>query len=538
MISHSLSPKKIRLIMTGVMLSLLLAALDNTIVSTAMPKIIRDLHGMEHYAWPFTAYMLFSTSIIPIAGKLADVYGRKNVDLIGMSVFLIASALCGLSGSMTQLIIFRGLQGIGGGTLISNAFIIVGEIFPPRQRGKYIGLVASMFGVASILGPSVGGVITDSLSWRWVFYVNVPVGFLAFFMLLFFLPSLKQREGKRRIDIMGIASFLFAVFPLLLGFSEGGRDYAWSSPQEVGLFTFSAVMFGLFIFIESRAEEPLLSLDLFKNKVFSVSVITSMLSGAGMFGTVIFIPLFAQSVLGTSATASGFITTPMMLGVMGASSLGGILISRLNRYRPIGLIGFLVALIGSALLAFMGTHVSYPFLLFSLLLLGAGTGVSIPVFTMAAQNVFPSGQLGVVTSALQFFRNMGGTVSSAIFGSVMLASLDGRLKVLSMASVPERLQVFLKDPKFLGNPDAIGRIRNTMPEGLLRAFNLVLGQAKTALALSIQSVFLISIFILGTGFIITLFLNERRIQKAVDEHHSNFDTLESEPEWLKATEEK
>jgi EmrB/QacA subfamily drug resistance transporter len=455
-----------------------------------------------------------------------------------MSVFLIASALCGLSNSMTQLIVFRGIQGIGGGTLISNAFIIVGEIFPPRQRGKYIGLVASMFGVASILGPSVGGVITDSLSWRWVFYVNIPVGFLAFFMLLFFLPSLKQHEGKRRIDIMGIASFLFAVFPLLLGFSEGGRDYAWSSPQEVGLFAVSAVMFGLFIFIESRAEEPLLSLDLFKNKVFSISVMTSLLSGAAMFGTVIFVPLFAQSVLGASATTSGFITTPMMLGVMGASSLGGILISRLNRYRPIGLVGFVVALMGSALLAFMGTHASYPFLLFSLLLLGAGTGVSIPVFTMAAQNVFPSGQLGVVTSALQFFRNIGGTVSSAVFGSVMLASLHGRLKVLSMASVPDRVQIFLKDPKFLGNPDAIEKIRSNMPGGLVGAFNAALGQARTALALSIQSVFLISVFVLGTGFVITLFLNERRVQKAADEQHSDFDTLWNESERLEATEEK
>src|SRR5208337_2200469 len=262
MVAHTLSPKRIWLIMSGVMLSLLLAALDNTIVGTAMPKIIHDLHGMAHYAWPFTSYMLFSTSIIPISGKLADIYGRKRIDLIGLVIFLSASALCGLSASMTQLILFRGLQGIGGGTLISNAFIIVGEIFPPKKRGKYVGLVSAMFGVASVLGPTVGGWITDSLSWRWVFYVNLPIGFVAFFILFIVLPPLKRHEGNRQLDPLGIVTFLLAVFPLLLGFSEGGKEYPWLSLPIIAAFVLSAVMFTAFIYSQTKSREPLLSLAL------------------------------------------------------------------------------------------------------------------------------------------------------------------------------------------------------------------------------------------------------------------------------------
>ena len=519
MVAHTLSPKRIWLIMSGVMLSLLLAALDNTIVGTAMPKIIHDLHGMAHYAWPFTSYMLFSTSIIPISGKLADLYGRKRIDLIGLVVFLSASALCGLSSSMTQLIVFRGLQGIGGGTLVSSAFIIVGEIFPPRQRGKYMGLVSAMFGVASILGPTVGGLITDSLSWRYVFYVNLPFGFIAFFVLLAVLPPLKNYEGKRRLDPWGIVTFLLAVFPLLIGFSEGGKEYPWTSPQIVGTFIFSAIMFASFIYLQTRSQEPLLSLALFKSGIFSVSAIGSFLGSAGMFGAVIFIPLFAQSVLGTSATKSGFLTAPMMLGLVSATTLGGFLVSRFNRYRPFGLTGFFLAFLGMAALASMGSHVSYGVMAASLFFAGAGIGVSMPIFTMASQNTFPARQLGVVTSALQFFRNMGGTVSSAILGSVMLSSMNMKLKAIPMSSLSPQLRTFFRDPKLLGDHEAMEKVRNSLSHASASSFDALIALAKGALAASIQHVFIICACILFAGFILTMFLNERRAQRAAEGYH-------------------
>jgi EmrB/QacA subfamily drug resistance transporter len=518
--SKDLSRRRIWSILGGVMSSLLLASLDNTIVGTAMPKIIHDLKGMEHYSWPFTAYMLFSTTIIPIAGKLSDIYGRKLIVLIGLTIFITASALCGLSSDMMQLIIFRGLQGLGGGVLVSSSFIIVGQIFTPRERGKYMGLLVSMFGVASVLGPTVGGFITDTLSWRWVFYVNLPLGLLTFFTLSVALPSLKDSQEKRQIDLMGLISFLMGVFPLLLGFSEAGKEYAWSSPQIMGLFAFSIVMLGLFIFLEHRSKEPLLSLGLFKNGVFTVCVVASFLGSAGMFGAVIFIPLFAQGVMGVSAMNSGFITTPMMVAMVVGSNISGRLSVRLDKYRSIGVAGFIFSLAGTIMLSSMGADVSRASLIFNVALLGTGMGVVIPIFTIAAQNAFPLARLGTVSSVLQFFRNMGGTVSSAIMGSVMLSSFSAKTAALQSASVPQEIQVLLKDTRVLSDPAAIARVRSHVPESFVEQFNTIVLQAKTGLANSIINVFLLCTFILLVGMIVAFFLDERAVQKGVKEHHS------------------
>ena len=489
-----------------------------------MPRIIRDLKGMEYYSWPFTAYMLFSASIIPIAGKLSDIYGRKLIDLIGMIVFIVASALCGLSANMIQLIIFRGFQGLGGGVLVSNAFIIVGELFSPRDRGKYTGLVASMFGVASVLGPTVGGFITDRLSWRWVFYVNLPLGFFAFLVLLIALPLLKDPEEKRRMDLGGVIAFLLAVFPLLLGFSGGGKVYPWISPQIIGLFTLSGLMFAVFLSLERRSREPLLPLSLFRNGIFSVSVAASFLASAGLFGAVIFIPLFAQSIMGATATGSGVITTPMMLGMIVAAIVTGIVSGRLRKYRPIGLLGFASAFAGMALLARMGSSHSYGLLIFNVVLVGLGIGMTIPIFNVSAQNAFPLRQLGTVTSALQFFRNIGGTISSAILGSIMLASYDGRLKTLSLGSMPQEVQGLLRDGKILTNPTAIERIRSLLPPSLTDQLENIIRQAKSALALSILNVFLICVFIFLAGLVLTFFLNEKEVRKGVEVHRAGLET--------------
>jgi EmrB/QacA subfamily drug resistance transporter len=513
-IAKQLSQKRIALIMTGTVLSLLLSSLDNTIVGTAMPKIIRDLHGMDYYAWPFTAYMLFSTTVVPIAGKVADLYGRKGIHTFGILLFIGASALCGLSAGMTQLIIFRGLQGIGGGIIMTLAFTIVAELFPPRERGKYMGFLASTFAVASVFGPTLGGFITDTLSWRWIFYVNLPIGFVALALLLSALPPLGERDRTRKIDGTGVLVFLLAVFPLLLALSEGGKQYRWSSPMILGLLLFSGLMMVLFVYLESRSAEPLLSLGIFKDRVLSVSAISCFVGSAGIFGATMFIPLFGQSILGMSATKSGFVTTPMMVSMMGASILSGAVIGRINRYRPIASFGYLFALAGMGLLAFVEPNVTYSYLLVSLVILGFGFGITFPIYTVASQNVAPPGQLGAVTSIMQFFRQMGGTVGSAVLGSIMLSSMNRGLGTISFGLLPPKAQEMLRDPKLLTNKDAVERVRSLVPDSMMDGFEAAISHARTILADSIARTFFICVFILMAAAAITLLLDEKRVQKA------------------------
>ena len=361
-----MSNRKITGIMVSVMISLLLAALDSTIVGTAMPKIIGELHGMERYSWPFTAYMLFSTLAIVIFGRLSDVYGRKPVFLFGILFFLFSSALCGLSRSMLQLIIFRGMQGIGGGVLVSSAFIIVGQLFTPRERGKYMGLLVSMFGLASVLGPAVGGLITDHLSWRWVFYVNLPLGAVACTLVVILLPHLPPVAGRKQVDYWGALLLLAALLPLFLALTWADTAYPWLSVQIIGLLLFSALMFLLFFSAERKAVLPILPLSLFDNSIFAVSVVTMFLSSAVMFCGIIYIPLFVQGVLGASATSSGMVTTPMMLGLTVSAIVTGRIISKTGRYKALALISFCIAGLSLLLLSSMNmrtTAVDRPFLL-------------------------------------------------------------------------------------------------------------------------------------------------------------------------------
>jgi multidrug resistance protein len=289
-----LSRKQITLIMAGSMLTLFLAALDNTIVGTAMPKIIRDLQGMEHYAWPFTAYMLFSTIVLPISGKLADIYGRRKITLLGIAVFMLTSALCGFSRSMTELSILRGFQGIGGGICTSSAFIIVSEIFPLGQRARYMGLIASMFALASIMGPGAGGLITDYLSWRWVFFVNIPLSMIAFFLIFRHLPVIIETDKTRKMDIPGAVFFVLALLPLLLAVSQIGRMPV-TSPFMAGLLAFSLLMTILFLRAEKRSAEPLLNLHYFRDGIFTTSVLGSSFAAMAIFGAAIYMPLYIQA---------------------------------------------------------------------------------------------------------------------------------------------------------------------------------------------------------------------------------------------------
>ena len=364
---YDLAKDQINLVMAGLMVGLLVAAFDYSIMATAMPKVINSLHGMEYYVWPFTSYMLSSTISIILFGKLSDIYGRKNVLIVGIIVFVFTSVLCGLASNMYELIIFRGLQGIGGGILISLPFIVVGEIFSPIERAKYMGILASVFGIADVLGPILGGVITDTFGWRWIFFINVPVGIAAVTMILYSLPNFKLPDIKKVIDYSGIITFTLALSSLFLAITLAGDLNKYPIYEISGLFVFSVIMFTLFILTENKAVEPILPLRLFKNSIFNISSLESFLASALMFCGIIYIPLFAQDVLGMSATNSGLIMIPMLLSLTITSIITGQIISKTGRYKKLVIFEFVITGIGVLLLSTMNANTPYylPVVLFN-----------------------------------------------------------------------------------------------------------------------------------------------------------------------------
>lgn len=513
---NNLSKKRVWLIMIGVMLSVLLSSLDSTIVGTAMPKIINDLQGMEHYTWPFTAYMLCSTITIPIFGKLADIYGRKIIWFIGIIIFLVATALCGLSQTMIQLIVFRGIQGLGGGILMSNSFAIVGAMFSPKERGKYIGLVMAVFGLSSVIGPAVGGYITDNLDWRWVFYVNIPFGILAMVVMFFALPSIVDSSVKKVVDYLGAISLTIGLVPMLLAFAWAGKEYKWLSPQIIGMLVFSVVMFIIFGFIENKAVEPIISPDFFKNKTFNISVAASFLSNAAMFGTITFIPLFVQGVIGKSATNSGMVTTPMTLSLVVASIISGQLVSKSGKYKALSILGFLISLVGMIMMCFMDVNTTNGVIVRNMIILGFGLGLVLPVFNITVQNAVPMHQIGAVTSSVQFFRNIGGTISSAMLGSVMFNAMDEGFRNMDYSNVPPQMKEVFKNAQAFTNVDAINKVKERLPQQAIVFFDRMMVQVKEVISDSIHQVFVISVFILVAAVIITLFLKETPLRAQME----------------------
>jgi EmrB/QacA subfamily drug resistance transporter len=508
-----MSKKETAGIMISIMISLLLAALDSTIVGTAMPKIIGELHGMERYSWPFTAYMLFSTLAIVIFGRLSDLYGRKPVFLFGILFFLFSSALCGLSRSMLQLIIFRGLQGIGGGVLVSSAFIIVGQLFPPRERGKYMGLLVSMFGLASVLGPAVGGLITDHLSWRWVFYVNLPLGAVACALVVILLPHLPPLTARRQVDYRGALLLLFALLPLFLALTWADTAYPWLSVQIIGLLALSALMFGLLFSAERKAVQPILPLSLFDNSIFAVSVVAMFLSSAVMFCGIIYIPLFVQGVLGASATSSGMVTTPMMLGLTFSAILTGRIISRTGRYKALALISFCIAGMSLLLLSRMNMSTTLSIVLFYSALFGIGSGIVMPSFNLAVQNAFPLRELALVSSSMQFFRNMGATIGTSVFGYVMSATMKSGMTSIDLSRVSPQIANIVTNPRTLSNRAGIGQIRAYLPAGLLPQLDRLLDQVRGVMADSIHEIFVIGLIVMVISLLVTLWLKELPLRR-------------------------
>ena len=499
--------------MISIMISLLLAALDSTIVGTAMPKIIGELHGMEQYSWPFTAYMLFSTLAIVVCGRLSDLYGRKPVFLFGILFFLFSSALCGLSKSMLQLIIFRGLQGIGGGDLVSSVFIIVGELFPPRERGKYMGLLVSMFGLASVLGPAVGGLITDHLNWRWVFYVNLPLGAIAFSLVVLLLPRFRPAVGLKQVDYWGVLFLLLALLPLFLALTWADTEYPWLSVQIIGLLLLSILMFVLLFDTEGKAVQPILPLSLFRNSIFAISVITMFLSSAVMFCGIIYIPLFVQGVLGGSATGSGMVTTPMMLGLTFSAILTGRIISQTGRYKALAFTSFCIAGLSLLLLCGMSAKTTPSHVLLYSALFGVGSGIVMPSFNIAVQNAFSLRELALVSSSMQFYRNMGATIGTSVFGYVMNATMKKGVASIDLRGVPSQLAEIVTNPRTISSRASVGEIRAHLPDALLPQFDRLLDQMKVVMAHSIQEIFFVGLIVIAISLLVTLRLKELPLRK-------------------------
>ncbi|MDQ2943113.1 MAG: MFS transporter [Candidatus Dormibacteraeota bacterium] len=498
--TEGLPRSRVILATAGAMLALLLAALDQTIVGTAIPRIVADLNGLDRLAWVTTAYLVTSTTMTPIAGKLGDLFGRKPFLLAGMIGFVISSAVCGLAQDMTQLIVARGVQGIFGGVLFATVFSVIGDLFPPQTRGRVQGLFGGVFGLASIVGPTGGGFITDHWSWRWVFEVNIPVGIIAVAVVAVGLPYVKSKASWRDIDFWGAVTLAAGVVPLLIALSIT-RDHAWTSPEVVGLLAFSAAMLGTFVFVESRVEHPIVPLELFKNPTFTVSMIVCFLTAFGMFGSILFTPLVFQGVLGISATNSGALITPMMFGLIAASTLTGFVMRRIKYYRFLGTIGVAVMILGMWLLSQITPASAEWHVVAALIVVGLGIGVTFPLYLVAVQTALPRHYLGVATSQIQFWRNLGGTVGSAILGAVLANRLPEYLTA--------RVAALHLPPQVLNSLPKGGSANSILDPTLLAKLPPAFIQAiRWALSDTLHDIYIFAGLILIVALVSTVFLRE------------------------------
>jgi EmrB/QacA subfamily drug resistance transporter len=428
-------------ILFAILLGLFLSALDQTIVGTAMPRILTDLSGIELYTWVVTIYLLTSTVTGPIYGKLSDQFGRKRLLLFGVGVFLLGSFLSGLSQNMVELIFFRGLQGLGAGALFPISLAVIGDLFSPQERGKYQGLFGAVFGISALIGPALGGFLTDNISWHWVFFVNLPIGAVALFIIWRLLPAHTETGVTRKVDFLGAAVFTLALVPILVGLTNF-QTSTLTDPWVGGLILFGLVVGALFLWIESRAPEPIVPLGLFRNRTYSASMVAVFLASFGFFGAIVFLPLWYQVVQGASATSSGYQLLPLLAGLILTSIVSGQIVSRTGRYKWLTTGAMIVISIGLLLMSGLHANTPAPTLWFWQFIAGAGIGPSMAVFTIIIQNAVPWNQLGVATSNMTLFRQVGGTVGLALAGTIFGSAFRTQIPVqvgnnLAAAGVPQ-----------------------------------------------------------------------------------------------------
>ncbi|MGE0783589.1 MDR family MFS transporter [Mycolicibacterium sp.] len=482
------SPQRRNLIFVAVVLGMLLAALDQTIVATALPTVVADLGGAGHQSWVVTSYLLASTIVTAVVGKIGDLFGRKTVFAAAIVFFLGGSVLCGISSSMTMLVGSRALQGIGGGAIMVTATALIGEVIPLRDRGRYQGALGAVFGVTTVVGPLLGGYFTDHLSWRWAFWINVPIAVVVFAVAIAAIPALGQRS-RPAIDYAGIVLIGLGASGLTLATSWGGSTYAWSSPMIIGLFVGSVVAVAAFVRVELRAAEPILPIRLFASPVFTVCCVLSFIVGFAMLGALTFLPTFMQFVDGVSATESGLRTLPMVAGLLLTSMGSGVLVSRTGRYKIFPVAGTAVMVLGFVLLSRMDATTPLPLQSGYLFVLGAGIGLCMQVLVLIVQSTASFADLGVATSGVTFFRTIGSSFGAAIFGSLFANFLDDRVvAALAASGAP---------PQAAQSPQVLHELPAQVAAPIVAAYSDSLGL-----------VFLCAAPVAAVGFLVALTLKE------------------------------
>jgi EmrB/QacA subfamily drug resistance transporter len=519
---YRLGPEASR-VFVGLMLGMLVASISQTIVGPAMPRIVAELGGMDHYSWVATAAMLVSAITVPIVGKLSDLYGRRGFYLGGLVVFMAGSVVAGFATSFWVLVAARAIQGLGMGTLMPLSQTIIGDIIPPRQRGKYQGLMGAVFGVTSVAGPLAGGFITDHFGWRWLFFASIPFGVVATFVIARFLHLPHQRRDAR-VDSLGIATLAVALVAILLATSWGGTTYPWGSATIIGLYAVGALALVAFVLVERRASEPVIPLRLFRSSVFTASNLASFGLAMVMFGAIIYIPVYAQGVLGVDATNSGLILAPLMLGFIVMGIVAGLVITRTGRYKAIMVAGVVVMGAGLWLLTRLTWQSTQGQLTVAMVVLGIGIGMAMQQYTLVVQNSVERRDLGVATASSQFFRNVGSTVGIALFGTVLTSGLAAAIAGHLPPAVAARMPAGSADVGSVLDPSALAQLPPVVADAV-----------RQGLAEQLHEVFLIGLPIVAFVLVATLAIKAlplRETAHAEPEHVQPEHPLEEELEEL------